>query len=66
MSRQTRKPPDFLKVSLKRRAAILREKRAHADLKPRIDKKPTSAADNPFSIFSEWANEADEKAYANF
>ena len=28
-----------------------------------LDKAPTNEADDPFATFSEWANEADEKAY---
>ena len=28
-----------------------------------LDKAPAGEADDPFATFSEWANEADEKAY---
>ena len=28
-----------------------------------LDKTPASEADDPFATFSEWSNEADEKAY---
>ena len=28
-----------------------------------IDKAPAGEADDPFATFSEWSNEADEKAY---
>jgi len=30
-----------------------------------IDKAPASGADDPFAAFSEWSNEADERAYAD-
>ena len=29
-----------------------------------LDKAPANQADNPFATFSEWSNEADEKAHA--
>jgi len=28
-----------------------------------LDKAPANEADDPFATFSEWSNEADEKAY---
>jgi antitoxin PrlF len=28
-----------------------------------LDKAPANEADNPFATFSEWSNDADEKAY---
>jgi len=30
-----------------------------------IDKAPANEADNPFATFSEWSNEADERAYGD-
>jgi hypothetical protein len=30
-----------------------------------LDKAPVNEADDPFATFSEWSNEADEKAYGD-
>jgi hypothetical protein len=30
-----------------------------------LDKAPANEADDPFATFSEWSNEADEKAYGS-
>ncbi len=30
-----------------------------------LDKAPANEADDPFATFSEWSNEADEKAYGD-
>ncbi len=61
-----------------RKPMITRKVREHLGLKPGgtlryrmtreavlLDKTPTSETDDPFAIFSEWSNEADEKAYGD-
>ena len=76
MNRQTRTPAAFSKVSVKSQTVIPREVRERLDLRPGdtlryrviddgvlLDKAPANEADDPFATFSEWANEADEKAY---
>jgi antitoxin PrlF len=76
MNRQARTPSSFSKVSVKSQTVIPREVREQLKLKPGdtlryrmtedgvlIDKAPASEADDPFATFSEWSNEADEKAY---
>jgi len=76
MSRQTRLPSAFSKVSVKSQTVIPREVRQQLGLKPGdtlryrvtdagvlLDKAPANEADDPFATFSEWSNEADEKAY---
>ena len=77
MNRQARTPSSFLsKVSVKSQTVIPREVREQLKLKPGdtlryrvtqdgvlIDKAPANEADDPFATFSEWSNEADEKAY---
>lgn len=76
MNRQSPKPSAFSKVSVKSQTVIPREVRERLGLKPGdtlryrvtdegvlLDKAPASEADDPFATFSEWANEADEKAY---
>jgi AbrB family looped-hinge helix DNA binding protein len=76
MNRQTRPASTFSKVSVKSQTVIPREVRERLDLKPGdtlryrvtdegvlLDKAPAGEADDPFATFSEWGNEADEKAY---
>jgi antitoxin PrlF len=76
MNRQARTPSSFSKVSVKSQTVIPREVREQLKLKPGdtlryrvtedgvlIDKAPANEADDPFATFSEWSNEADEKAY---
>jgi antitoxin PrlF len=76
MNRQSRPPSAFSKVSVKSQTVIPREVRERLDLKPGdtlryrvtgdgvlLDKAPANEADDPFATFSEWSNEADEKAY---
>jgi antitoxin PrlF len=76
MNRPTPKPQAFSKVSVKSQTVIPREVREQLDLKPGdtlryrvteagvlLDKAPTNETDDPFATFSEWSNEADEKAY---
>jgi AbrB family looped-hinge helix DNA binding protein len=78
MNRITRPGSTFSKVSVKSQTVIPREVRERLDLKPGdtlryrvtdegvlLDKAPASEADDPFATFSEWGNEADEKAYGN-
>jgi AbrB family looped-hinge helix DNA binding protein len=78
MNRPTRSPSVFSKVSVKSQTVIPREVRNRLDLKPGdtlryrvtdegvlLDKAPANEADDPFATFSEWGNEADEKAYGN-
>ena len=76
MGNQTRLTSTFSKVSVKSQTVIPREVRERLRLKPGdtlryrmtesgvlIDKAPAGEADDPFATFSEWSNEADEKAY---
>ena len=76
MNRQTRPPSVFSKVSVKSQTVIPRAVRERLGLKPGdvlryqmtddgvlLDKAPANEADDPFATFSEWSNEADEKAY---
>ena len=76
MKRSKRPPFAFSKVSIKSQTVIPREVRQRLRLKPGdtlryrmteagilLDKAPAGEADDPFATFSEWANEADEKAY---
>ena len=78
MNRPTRTPSAFSKVSVKSQTVIPREVRERLDLKPGdtlryrvtdegvlLDKAPANEADDPFATFSEWSNQADEKAYAD-
>jgi AbrB family looped-hinge helix DNA binding protein len=78
MNRQTRNPAVFSKVSTKSQTVIPREVRDRLALKPGdtlryrvtddgvlLDKAPASEADDPFTAFTEWSSEADEKAYGN-
>jgi antitoxin PrlF len=78
MNRQSAKPSAFSKVSVKSQTVIPREVRERLDLQPGdtlryrvtddgvlIDKAPAKEADDPFATFSEWSNEADEKAYGS-
>jgi antitoxin PrlF len=75
MNRPNRPPSAFSKVSVKSQTVIPREVRERLGLKPGdtlryrvtedgvlLDKAP-GEADDPFAAFSEWSNEADEKAY---
>lgn len=76
MNRPSRMPAAFSKVSVKSQTVIPREVRQRLALKPGdtlryrlteagvlLDKAPANEADDPFASFSEWAGEADEKAY---
>ena len=76
MNRQTPLPSAFSKVSVKSQTVIPREVRER--LRPGdtlryrmtqegvlLDKAPANEADDPFATFSEWLNEADEKAYGD-
>ena len=78
MKRRTRPPSAFSKVSVKSQTVIPREVRERLRLKPGdtlryrmteegilLDKAPANEADDPFATFSEWSNEADEKAYGD-
>ena len=78
MNRPTLLPSAFSKVSVKSQTVIPREVRERLDLKPGdtlryrvtddgvlLDKAPANEADDPFATFSEWSNEADEKAYGS-
>jgi AbrB family looped-hinge helix DNA binding protein len=76
----TRKPTQnvaFSKVSVKTQTVLPRAVRERLGVKPGdtlryrlteagvvIDKAP-AAEDDPFAAFSEWASEADEKAYGD-
>jgi antitoxin PrlF len=76
MKHQTRTPSTFSKVSVKSQTVIPREVRERLKVKPGdilryrvteegvlLDKAPASEADDPVATFTEWSNEADEKAY---
>jgi AbrB family looped-hinge helix DNA binding protein len=75
MSRISRQPTTFSKVSVKNQTVIPREVREQLKLKPGdilryrmtddgiLLDKVTEAGDGPFAAFSEWTSEADEKAY---
>ena len=76
MKRHSRAPAAFSKISVKSQTVIPREVRERLALKPGdtlryrvtdagvlLDKAPASEVDDPFATFSEWSNEADEKAY---
>jgi antitoxin PrlF len=75
MSRISRLPATFSKVSVKSQTVIPREVREQLKLKPgdtlryRMTEdgilldKATETGDDPFAAFSEWTSEADEKAY---
>jgi len=76
MNRPSRMSAAFSKVSVKSQTVIPREVRERLALKPGdtlryrlieagvlLDKAPKNEADDPFTAFSEWAGEADEKAY---
>ena len=78
MKRRTHTPSAFSKVSIKSQTVIPREVREWLGLKPGdtlrdritdegvvLDKTPANEADDPFATFSEWSNEADEKAYSS-
>jgi antitoxin PrlF len=78
MNRQTRLPSAFSKVSVKSQTVIPRTVRKRLGLKPGdrlryrltddgvlLDKAPANETDDPFATFSEWSDEADEKAYGN-
>ena len=67
----------FSKISVKSQTVIPREVRKRLGIRPGdtlryrlteagvlLDKAP-SAEDDPFASFSEWSNEADEKAYGS-
>jgi len=77
MSRPAAKPAGFSKVSVKSQTVLPRAVRERLGVKPGdtlryrltdagvlIDKAPAEA-DDPFAAFSEWASEADDKAYAD-
>jgi antitoxin PrlF len=70
------RPPVVSKISVKSQTVIPREVRERLGLKPGdtlryrmteagvlLDKAPASETDDPYVTFSEWAGEADEKAY---
>jgi antitoxin PrlF len=76
MNRQTCPPAAFSRVSVKSQTVIPREVRQRLEVKSGdtlryrmteagvlLDKAPANEAKNPFATFSEWSNEADEKAY---
>jgi antitoxin PrlF len=75
MSRISRQPAVFSKVSVKNQTVIPREVCERLKLKPGdtlryrmtgdaiLLDKATEAGDGPFAAFSEWTSEADEKAY---
>jgi antitoxin PrlF len=75
MSRISRQPATFSKVSVKNQTVIPREVRERLKLKPgdtlryRVTKdgilldKAMEAGDGLFAVFSEWTSEADEKAF---
>jgi antitoxin PrlF len=77
MSRTWSQRPAFSKVLVKGQTAIPREVRAQLKLKPGdtlryrltdqgiLLDKVIEAGDIPFTAFSEWISEADEKAYAH-
>ena len=75
MNRPARVPTSFSKVSVKSQTVLPRDVRATLGVKPGdtlryrltqegvlLDKAPAET-DDPFAAFSEWASEADEKAY---
>ncbi len=68
----------FSKITSKSQTVIPREVREKLGLKPGdrvryamtshgivLDKASDGIEDDPFAVFSEWASEADEKAYGN-
>ncbi|MGC1776937.1 MAG: AbrB family transcriptional regulator [Xanthobacteraceae bacterium] len=76
MNRSSRMPAAFSKLSVKSQTVIPREIRRRLALKPGdtlryrlteagvlLEKAAMNEADDPFAAFSEWASEADEKAY---
>ena len=76
MGKPKLKPAGYSKVSTKSQTVIPRVVREKLHLKPGdtlryriaedgilLDKAPAES-DDPFASFSEWAGEADEKAYA--
>jgi antitoxin PrlF len=75
MSRISRQPAAFSKVSVKNQITIPREVRERLKLKPgdtlryRVTgdgillDKATDAGNGPFAVFSEWTSEVDERAY---
>jgi len=78
MNRPPRLPAVFSKVSVKSQTVIPRAVRERLKLKPGdtlryrvsddgivLDKAPAQEADDPFAAFSEWAGDADEKAYGD-
>jgi antitoxin PrlF len=78
MNRAAKNSAIFSKVSVKSQTVLPREVRAKLGVKPGdtlryrltdqgvvIDKAPAEI-DDPFATFSEWASDADEKAYAKF
>jgi AbrB family looped-hinge helix DNA binding protein len=77
MTIRQKKPTAFSKVSVKSQTVIPRAVRERLGLKAGdtlryrvtdagilLDKAPAGEGDDPFATFSEWAGEADEKAYA--
>jgi antitoxin PrlF len=75
MNRILSRRPVFSKVSVKGQTAIPREVCEQLKLEPGdilryrvaddgvLLDKATGAEDGPFAVFSEWASEADERAY---
>jgi antitoxin PrlF len=76
MNRISRQPEAFSKVSIKRQTVIPRQ--VCDRLKPKPDDtlryrltddgilidKATTAVDDPFTTFSEWTSDTDERAYS--
>ncbi|HET9617556.1 MAG TPA: AbrB/MazE/SpoVT family DNA-binding domain-containing protein, partial [Pseudolabrys sp.] len=75
MNRPSRVPTTFSKVSVKSQTVLPRDVRAKLGIKPGdtlryritedgvlLDKAPAER-DDPFATFTEWAGEADEKAF---
>jgi antitoxin PrlF len=77
MIRRSRRATAFSRVSVKGRTVIPREVREQLRLNPgdtlryRVTDngilldKAIATTDFPFTVFSEWTSEADEKAYAD-
>jgi antitoxin PrlF len=76
MNRQVLPPAAFSRVSVKSQTVIPLQVRERLGLKPGdrlryrltdagvlLDKAPPAEGDDPFTAFSEWSGEADDKAY---
>ncbi len=77
MNRIARTPSVYSRISVKSQTVIPRTVRDRLGLRPGdrlryrvttdgilLDKAPANEADDPFAAFSEWASDADEKAYS--